>query len=495
MPKLSLTQQIFIGLAIGIIIGYVIHRGDQTQTLQQQMAESVSRLELDPAAKTSLLAAVNGADTPTKAAELVNTVKNANLASPAKEQVLAWATGLDEAHQRKDNLIQWVRVLSRIFLSLIKMLIAPLIFSTLVVGIASAGDMKKVGRIGLKAMAYFTCATLLALVIGLVAVNLVKPGKGIHLPSEQSAEAKEIAANAGKMTPQNHIVNIFPTSLIKSMAENDVLQIVVFSLIFAVALAGIGDKAKPMIAFCESLSEAMFKFTNYVMKFAPWGVGAAIAVTVGGKGLGVLWNLAKLILTLYGALAVFILLVLMPVAFLIRLPFKRFFQMVREPATLAFVTTSSESAFPKALENMERLGVPRRIVSFILPLGYSFNLDGSTLYLSLAAMFVAQAADIHLSIGQQIMMLLTLMLSTKGIAAVPRASLVVLAGTLAQFGLPLQGIALILGVDEFMDMARTATNVIGNCLATAVVARWEGEFNDAGNEIVEPIDVSAVKLH
>ena len=427
--KLTLTHQIFIGLVIGIFVGWLIH----------QFFDS------DPHAK--------------------------------------------------ETAIQWVRVLSRIFLSLIKVIIAPLIFSTLVVGIAGAGDMKKVGRIGVKAMAYFTFATLLALVIGLVAVNITKPGVGVNLPSEQSAEAKEIAARAGKMTPQDHIVNVFPVSIIKSMAENDVLQIVAFSLLFAVALAGIGEKAKPMVQFCESLSEAMFKFTAMVMKFAPWGVGAAIAVTVGNKGLGVLWNLGKLILTLYGALAVFILIVLLPVALLIRLPIKRFIQLVREPATLAFVTTSSESAFPKALENMERLGVPRRIVSFILPLGYSFNLDGSTLYLSLAAVFVAQAANVQLTIGQQISMLLTLMLSTKGIAAVPRASLVVLAGTLAQFGLPLEGIALILGVDEFMDMARTATNVIGNCLATAVVARWEGEFNDKGNDVVMPIDASEIKLH
>lgn len=495
MRKLSLTQQIFIGLFIGIIVGYIIHRADHAPSLQKQLVESVNRLDVEPQAKSDLLVALNRVDTPAKAADFVSTVGKSTLPAPAKDQVLASAKELDAAYKHKEEWIQWVRVLSRIFLSLIKMLIAPLIFSTLVVGIASAGDMRKVGRIGVKAMAYFTTATLLALVIGLVAVNVTKPGKGVNLPSEQSAEAKEIAANAGKMTPQNHIVNIFPTSLIKSMAENDVLQIVVFSLIFAVALAGIGEKAKPMIAFCESLSEAMFKFTNYVMKFAPWGVGAAIAVTVGGKGLGVLWNLAKLILTLYGALAVFILIVLVPVAFLIRLPFKRFFQLVREPATLAFVTTSSESAFPKALENMERLGVPRRIVSFILPLGYSFNLDGSTLYLSLAAMFVAQAANIHLSVGQQITMLLTLMLSTKGIAAVPRASLVVLAGTLAQFGLPLEGIALILGVDEFMDMARTATNVIGNCLATAVVARWEGEFNDKGNEILEPIPAGVSPHH
>ncbi|MBL8170456.1 MAG: cation:dicarboxylase symporter family transporter [Acidobacteria bacterium] len=495
MPKLSLTQQIFIGLFVGILIGYFIHRSDHAPAVKQQLTETINRLDVDAQAKTDVLAALNRVDTPTKAADFVKTVGQGNLPEPAKTQVLNSAKELDAAYKHKEEWIQWVRVLSRIFLNLIKMLIAPLIFSTLVVGIAGAGDMKKVGRIGVKAMAYFTMATLLALVIGLIAVNITKPGLGINLPSEQSAEAKEIAANASKMTPQNHIVNVFPTSLIKSMAENDVLQIVVFSLIFAVALAGIGDKAKPMIAFCESLSEAMFKFTAYVMKFAPYGVGAAIAVTVGGKGLGVLWNLAKLILTLYGALAAFILIVLVPVALLIRLPFKRFFNLVKEPATLAFVTTSSESAFPKALENMERLGVPRRIVSFILPLGYSFNLDGSTLYLSLAAMFVAQAANIHLSVGQQITMLLTLMLSTKGIAAVPRASLVVLAGTLAQFGLPLEGIALILGVDEFMDMARTATNVIGNCLATAVVARWEGEFNDAGNTDVLPVNAASVKLH
>jgi proton glutamate symport protein len=427
--RLSLTKQIFIGLALGIIVGALIHYF------------------------------------------------------------------LDSNPHAKEQAIQWVRVLSRIFLSLIKVIIAPLIFSTLVVGIAGAGSVRAVGRIGMRAMIYFTIATSLALVIGLAAVNLTKPGVGVNLPPEQSAEAKEIAARAGRMTPQDHIVNVFPTSLLKSMAENDVLQIVVFSLMFAVAVAAIGEKGKPMLAFCESLSEAMFKFTAYVMNFAPWGVGAAMAVTVGSKGLGVLVNLGMLILTLYGALLVFILLVLLPVALLVRLPIRRFISLVKEPTMLAFTTTSSESAFPKALENMERLGVPRRIVSFILPLGYSFNLDGSTLYLSLAAMFVAQAANRPLSVSDQVIMLLTLMLSTKGIAAVPRASLVVLAGTLAQFDLPLEGIAVILGVDELMDMARTATNVIGNCLATVVVARWEGEFNDKGNDIIEPIEAAAVKLH
>ncbi len=402
---------------------------------------------------------------------------------------------LDDNPEAKAHAIQWVRVLSRVFLSLIKVIIAPLLFSTLVVGIAGAGTLKEVGRIGLKALIYFEVVTTLALFIGLGAVNLTKPGIGVNLPAEQSVEAKEIAARAGKMSPQDHIVNIFPTSLIKSMADNDVLQIVVFSLIFAIAVSAIGEKGRPMMEFCESLSEAMFKFTNFVMNFAPWGVGAAMAVTVGSKGPGVLKNLIMLILTLYGALIVFVVLVLGIVAFLVRLPVRRFIQMVREPALLAFTTTSSESAFPKAMENMERLGVPRRIVSFVLPMGYSFNLDGSTLYLSLAAVFVAQASNIQLSIGQQLLIVLTLMLSTKGIAAVPRASLVVLAGTLAQFGLPLEGIAVILGVDELMDMARTATNVIGNCLATVVVARWEGEFNDAGNEFVEPVEATLTPHH
>jgi len=418
---LSLTTQIFIGLALGVIVGALIHK-----------------LDADPV--------------------------------------------------HKAQAIQWVRVLSRVFLNLIKVIIAPLIFSTLVVGIAGAGSIREIGRIGLKALIYFEIVTTLALFIGLGAVNLTKPGVGVNLPAEQSEEAKAIAVNAGKMTPQDHIVNIFPTSLIDSMAKNDVLQIVIFSLIFAIAVSACGEKGKPMIAFCEALSEGMFKFTNYVMKFAPYGVGAAMAVTVGSKGLSVLKNLAMLILTLYGALAVFLIVVLGVVAFIIRLPLRRFISLVKEPALLAFTTTSSESAFPKALENMERLGVPRRIVSFVLPMGYSFNLDGSTLYLSLAAVFVAQASNHPLTIGQQLLILLTLMLSTKGVAAVPRASLVVLAGTLAQFGLPLEGIAVILGVDELMDMARTATNVIGNCLATAVVARWEGEFNDAGNDVIAPLD-------
>ena len=383
--------------------------------------------------------------------------------------------------------IAWVRVLSRVFLSLIKVIIAPLIFSTLVVGIAGAGSLKEVGRIGLKAIVYFEIVTTMALFIGLAAVNLTRPGDGVNLPPEPSAEAKEIAARAAKITAQDHIVAIFPTSIVRSMAENDVLQIVVFSLLFAAAVAALGEKGKPVLQVCESISEVMFKFTNYVMHFAPWGVGAAMAVTVGKNGPEVLKNLAMLIGTLYGALIVFIVVVLGSVAAIIRLPIRRFARLMKEPLLLAFTTTSSESAFPKALENMEKLGVPKRIVSFVLPMGYSFNLDGSTLYLSLAAMFVAQASNHELGVGEQLLMVLTLMLTTKGIAAVPRASLVVLSGTLATFGLPLEGVAVILGVDELMDMARTATNVLGNCLATVVVAKWEGQFPSTA-ALPEPVE-------
>jgi proton glutamate symport protein len=393
--------------------------------------------------------------------------------------------------------IAWVRVLSRVFLSLIKVIIAPLIFSTLVVGIAGAGSLKEVGRIGLKAIVYFEVVTTMALFIGLAAVNLTRPGDGVNLPAEPSAEAKEIAARAAKISAQDHIVGIFPTSIVRSMADNDVLQIVVFSLLFAAAVAALGEKGKPVLQLCESVSEVMFKFTNYVMHFAPWGVGAAMAVTVGKNGPEVLKNLAMLIGTLYAALAVFIVFVLGTVAAIVRLPLRRFLMLVKEPLILAFTTTSSESAFPKALENMEKLGVPKRIVSFVLPMGYSFNLDGSTLYLSLAAMFVAQASNHELGIGEQLLMLLTLMLTTKGIAAVPRASLVVLSGTLASFGLPLEGIAVILGVDELMDMARTATNVLGNCLATVVVAKWEGQFPHAATVAaaqIEPPPVEPVSV-
>jgi proton glutamate symport protein len=370
-----------------------------------------------------------------------------------------------------------VRPFSQLFLRLIKMIIAPLIFGSLVAGIAGAGHVRVVGRMGVRALIYFEVVTTLALAIGLFAVNLTRPGVGVNLPPPGPSE---ITAKA--QTWQEVFLHTVPTSIVQAMAENDVLQIVIFSIFFAIALGMIGERGKPLIALCEALTETMFKLTNIIMRYAPIGVGAAIAYTVGHGGLRVLVNLAWLVGTLYGALLAFFLLVLVPVALAFRIPLGRLARAIKEPAVIAFSTTSSEAALPRAMEALERFGVPRRIVAFILPLGYSFNLDGSTLYLSLAAVFVAQAANVTLTIGQQVTMLLTLMLTSKGVAGVPRASLVILAGTLASYGLPLEGITLILGVDELMDMARTMVNVIGNCLATVIVAKWEGALRVASPE-------------
>ncbi len=364
-----------------------------------------------------------------------------------------------------------LRPLSTIFIRLIKSLIAPLIFSTLVVGIAGHGNLKQVGRMGIKSLVYFEVISTLALVVGLVAVNLIRPGVGVHLQAVE--QAPEITAK--HLTISEVITHIFPQSIVQAAAEGEVLQIVVFAVLFAAGLALIpSGKRDTIVGFCDAVAETMFKVTGIVMRYAPIGVGAAIAVTVGHRGLSVLINLGLLILTLYGALVAFVLLVLLPVALIARLPIRRFFAAVKEPALIAFSTTSSEAALPKAFQGMEELGIPRRIVSFVLPTGYSFNLDGSTLYLSLAAIFVAQAAGIDMPLETQILMMLTLMLTSKGVAGVPRAALVILAGTLGSFGLPVEGVAVILGVDELLDMGRTTVNVIGNCLATAVVARWEG---------------------
>ena len=376
------------------------------------------------------------------------------------------------------DLSQSLKPFSTIFLRMIKSIIAPLIFSTLVIGIAGHGDdMKRVGRLAFKSLVYFEVVTTLALFIGLAAVNLTKPGVGITL---SGAADQGAALAAKKQTFADVLAHIVPDSILQAAASNEVLQIVFWSIIFAVALTQVRGKPREwMLSTCESLSQVMFKFTNLVMKYAPIGIGAAIAVTVGHSGLGILIHLGKLILTLYGALIVFALLVLLPVALLARIPIKRFLSTVREPALIAFSTTSSEAALPLAMEKMEAFGVPKRIVAFVMPTGYSFNLEGTTLYLSLAAIFAAQAAGVHLTLGQQLIMMFTLMLTSKGVAAVPRASLVILSGTLASFNLPLEAVALILGVDELMDMARTTINLVGNCLATAVMARWEGEFNDA----------------
>jgi proton glutamate symport protein len=368
---------------------------------------------------------------------------------------------------------------STIFLRLIKSIVAPLIFATLVVGIAGHGDLKQVGRMGVKAIVYFEAVTTVALVIGLAVVNIMKPGVGVSL--QTAASVGDIVAK--KQTFGDVLVHIFPQSFFQAAAEGEVLQVVVFTLIFSFALALVAkEKRLIMISFCDSLAETMFKFTNIVMKYAPIGVAAAIAVTVGNKGLSVLINLGLLIVSLYIALAVFVVGVLGTVALIARVPIRQFVNAVKEPALIAFSTSSSEAALPKAMLAMEALGVPRRIVSFVIPTGYSFNLDGSSLYLSLAAIFVAQAAGIDLSIGQQIVIVLTLMLTSKGVAGVSRAALVVLAGTLSSFGLPLEGVAVLLGVDQLMDMGRTMVNVIGNCLATVVIARWEGEFKPVSSQ-------------
>jgi proton glutamate symport protein len=326
---------------------------------------------------------------------------------------------------------------------------------------------------GVKALVYFEIVTTIALFIGLAAINLSQAGRGIKLPpAPKTEEIKAVQKNASEI-----IQHIFPENIAKSVAEGEVLQVVVFSLLFGVALAMLPEaKRRPMLSLAESLAETMFKFTNIVMLFAPIGVGAAIAYTVGHMGLGILVNLAKLLATLYLALIVFILVVFLPVALIARVPIRRFIAAVAEPVSLAFATTSSEAALPRAMEAMEAIGVPRKIVAFVMPTGYSFNLDGTTLYLSLASVFVAQAAGIHMGFGQQLLMVFTLMLTSKGVAGVPRASLVILLGTAASFHLPVEPIFIILGIDELMDMARTSTNVLGNCLATVVVARWEGEF-------------------
>jgi len=359
---------------------------------------------------------------------------------------------------------------SNIFLRLIKSIIAPLLFGTLVYGIAGAGSIKTMGRIGGKAILYFEIVTTLALIIGLAAVNLAQPGLGMKL--EKSATETVVAQAPTSLA--GILEHTFPASIIEAMAKGEVLQIVVFSFLFGAACVAAGLKAEPVVKFAGSLAEVMFMYTRYVMYLAPIGVGAAMAVTVGSKGFGVLFSLGKLILTMYVAQVVFVALVFGAVVMVVRLPVKKFIEAVREPFVIAFSTASSEAALPLALENMEKFGVPKHIVGFVIPAGYSFNLDGTTLYLSLASVFVAQAAGVQLTIWQQVVMMLTLMLTSKGVAGVPRAALVILSGTLATFQLPIEGVAVLLGIDAVMDMARTSVNVLGNCLASAVVAKWEG---------------------
>jgi len=386
--------------------------------------------------------------------------------------------------------------ISTVFLRMIKSIIVPLIFGTLVVGIAGHGDdMKRVGRLALKSIVYFEVVTTLALFIGLFAVNILKPGVGVSLVSPDTAAAA--VAAGGNVTFSSVLEHIVPQSFFDAAANNEMLQIVFWSVLFAIGLSQVRGRAKEtMLGFCEAVAEVMFKFTGVVMKFAPFGVAAALAFTVGqavvkhggpAGAFNLLRSLGLVVLTLYIALVVFGLVVLLPVARFARVPLGRFVAAVKEPALIAFSTASSEAALPKAMEQMESIGVPRRIVAFVMPTGYSFNLDGSTLYLSVASIFAAQAGGISLTIGQQLLMMVTLMLTSKGVAGVPRAALVILTGTLASFHLPSEAAVVLLGVDVLMDMARTTVNLIGNCLATVVMARWEDEYDASKGRPAEVI--------
>jgi proton glutamate symport protein len=371
-----------------------------------------------------------------------------------------------------------IKPVADVFLRMIKMIIAPLLFSTLVVGIAGTGDLKAMGRIGVKTILYFEVATTIALFLGLALVNIFEPGAGLSVPL--AADTSVVSQMAQRQqSGWDVVLHIFPTSVVDSMARGDILQVVVFSTFFGIALAAVGSRGRPVVELLESVAQIMFKFTGYVMLFAPLGVMAAIAATVGGKGVEILLTLGKLVVLMYAGLLIFAIIVLGAVSVLIRVPFFTFMRAIREPFLIAFTTASSEAALPKALEVMERFGVPKNIVSFVLPTGYSFNLDGTTLYLSLASVFVAQLAGLDLTWSQQIVMMLTLMVTSKGVAGIPRAALVVLTATLTTFNLPLEGAAILLGVDQVLDMGRTAVNVMGNCIATAVVARWEGVLDDS----------------
>ena len=390
-----------------------------------------------------------------------------------------------------------IRVLSDIFLRLIKVIVAPLIFGTLVTGIASHGELRAVGRLGLKSLIYFEVLTTIALIIGLVAINVSKAGVGLNtasFPAPTIHHQVQVQTNVEPEQPtlswQQFLIRIFPENIAKAVADNQILQVAVFAILFGLALGRLSeDERAPMVRLAESLTDTMFAFTNLVMYFAPIGVAAALAYTVAHSGVGVMLNLGKLLITLYVALIAFALLGMLPAALLARIPIGEFLRAVAEPATIAFATSTSEAALPRAIESMEAFGVPRNIVGFVIPTGYSFNLAGSALYLALASMFVAQAAGIHLSLTQQIVMLGTLMLTSKGVAGVPRAVLVVLLATASIFGLPEEPIFVLLGIDALMDMGRTTINVVGNCLASAVVARWEGEFR---SEVPSPEAVAAL---
>lgn len=393
-------------------------------------------------------------------------IKDAALLSPeqlkANEGIKDWSS--------------YLQLLSKIFLRLIQMILGPLVFSILTVGIAKLGDFKVVGRIGLKTLGYFYFATILSLVTGLIAVNLMKPGKVMTL--DLPSTGTDTGVEAKKMTLENFITHVFPKSIFEALSTNEVLQIVVFSLFFGVALAAIGEKGKSVTKALDAISEVMFKIVGYVMTFAPYAVFGSVAAVIASKGLGVLGGYLYLIVCFFATLAFFIVVVLWIICITQKIDYWKLLKYVKDALFLSFSTASSEASMPLQIEQLKKFGISERIISFVLPLGYSFNLDGSMMYMTFATGFIAQIYGIELTLGQQVTMLLTLLLTSKGIAGVPRASLVVIAGTLTMFGLPQEGISLVLAVDWLLDMGRSATSVAGNAVATAVVAKWEGELKE-----------------
>ncbi len=371
--------------------------------------------------------------------------------------------------------------LAKIFLNMVKMIIAPLLFSTLVVGIAGHGDIKSLGKIGLKTIIYFEIVSTIALVIGLAMGNIVQPGEGFGTVVA-NAHDMQAAQHLATINPNNSvsdmIIGMFPTSVVKAMADGNLLQIVIFSIFFSIAICAVGKAGKPVLDVLNSTAKIMFKFTEYVMYFAPIGIFGAVSSAIGANGIGILKNYAKVIFCLYTAIAIFICVVLYSICKFVRIPFWSFMNALKDQILLAFTTTSSEAALPKSMEILEKFGVPRNIVSFVMPTGYTFNLDGSTLGVAMAVLFSTQLVGIHLNLEQQLVIMLALMFASKGIAGVPRVSLIVLAGTLTTFNYPIIGVAILLGIDHILDMGRTTTNLIGNCVATVVIARWEGQFDD-----------------
>jgi len=425
--KLNITWKIFIGMTLGIIVGYFIHHHFDLGQFSSKDAALLSPEQLK-----------------------------------ANEGIKDWSS--------------YLQLLSKIFLRLIQMILGPLVFSILTVGIAKLGDFKVVGRIGLKTLGYFYFATILSLVTGLIAVNLMKPGKVMTL--DLPSTGTDTGVEAKKMTLENFITHVFPKSIFEALSTNEVLQIVVFSLFFGVALAAIGEKGKSVTKALDAISEVMFKIVGYVMTFAPYAVFGSVAAVIASKGLGVLGGYLYLIVCFFATLAFFIVVVLWIICITQKIDYWKLLKYVKDALFLSFSTASSEASMPLQIEQLKKFGISERIISFVLPLGYSFNLDGSMMYMTFATGFIAQIYGIELTLGQQVTMLLTLLLTSKGIAGVPRASLVVIAGTLTMFGLPQEGISLVLAVDWLLDMGRSATSVAGNAVATAVVAKWEGELKE-----------------